>query len=485
MVARNPKSRSAERRCHGATPEAVRPLVALALALVAGACSEPSGETDAAPAAPAQPAWQRPDAPSTVVLVVVDALRRDELGAYRADARTPHFDRWTQSGLALDRAFSAAPWTVPSMGALFTGLHPRDLWPDPDRRVGRDDRLRPEAPTLAEAFAAAGWRTACLVDSPVLRAGQGFQRGFEWRRDCWNRGRQERLPGIGLSPAELGAELEELLSACTDAGTPEPLFLWIHLFHPHGPYGDPRTMPPLTSECLPELRARYRADVLESDACLGVLDAALTAHGRADALRIVTADHGEEFGEHEGLFLHGGSFYNTLVHVPAILVWPEVIPPGSRLQTMVRHVDWLPTLCEWLDLPLPTDLRGRSFVHDLDAPPTELLVALSQMLFDGPQSGACWQDGKNKIGFPVLGGPVFAYDLESDPGEERNLFDANELESHWSPLLRWLRQHAPEDPLPSARAWDAAPPPSEPQPSLRETLRALGYLDAPPPPAGG
>ena len=152
---------------------------------------------------------------------------------------------------------------------------------------------------------------------------QGFQRGFERRRDLWNKGRQARLPGIGLAPAELRDELDELFEATIEADGPAPLFVWIHLFHPHGPYGDPRTMPPFEPERTEELRARYRADILESDACLGVLDDRLQAHDRGDALKIVTSDHGEEFNEHDGLFLHGGSFYNTLLHVPCI---PMALP---------------------------------------------------------------------------------------------------------------------------------------------------------------
>src|SRR5690348_12223485 len=64
--------------------------------------------------------------PRQVVLITIDTLRADRLGVYGYGERptSPNLDAWAQGAVVFDRATAAAPWTLPSLGALLTGRYP-------------------------------------------------------------------------------------------------------------------------------------------------------------------------------------------------------------------------------------------------------------------------------------------------------------------------------------------------------------------------
>ncbi len=144
----------------------------LALTLV-GACGAPAPE-------PREP---DPPAARSVLLISVDALRPDHLGAYGYVRETsPNIDALADGGWVFEAAYASVPRTGPSVASLLTGMFVRheDEWAVPDTRQ-----------TLAEILRVEGWRTVAAVDNANLSNEQGFGRGFEVYRETWNESEAE------------------------------------------------------------------------------------------------------------------------------------------------------------------------------------------------------------------------------------------------------------------------------------------------------
>jgi arylsulfatase len=314
----------------------------------------------------ARPA-QRPD----VLLVTIDTLRADALGAFGAGAdASPQLDALARQSALFPRALAASASTAPSHASIFTSRFVRG------HSVGQrngSSRLG-DVPTLATAFADAGYETAGFVSNIMLRRQQGFDRGFAIYDDA-------------LPDSEANRHVFERVAAQTAAAAQawlaqphaRPVFVWVHFNDPHGPYSPPREwVRPLPSpageaplpvlpyliglrgipayqavgdERLPsQYRARYAGEVRYLDAELGKLLAAFEARPRGrDAVIALTADHGEAMGEDEIWFCHGYAVTPNLAHV-ALLVRAPGLPAGSVTGT-AHHVDVAPTLLELAGLP--------------------------------------------------------------------------------------------------------------------------------------
>ena len=161
-----------------------------------------------------------PNAPApppvdAVVLVVVDTLRADALGAYGASgAATPTMDRLADEGMLFERCLATSSWTWPSTASLLTGKLPPE-----HGLIGKDgSSISPDVPSVAAAFQAAGWATAAFVANPIMDAELGFGRGFDvWEGsdDTWD-------------SASVPLERAEAWLAAREEG--EPFFLYVHLF---------------------------------------------------------------------------------------------------------------------------------------------------------------------------------------------------------------------------------------------------------------
>ncbi len=313
-----------------------------------------------------------PARPERVLLITVDTLRADVLGSYGGPADTPEIDRWAASGVRFDRAFSASMLTNPSHASILTSLYPRDHGVY-DNQSGISDGSR----TLAGELGRAGYRTGAVVAFPhlnpnVANLAQGFDRFIPATRS-------ERRAAEQVSFA-----LAEIDALGTDR-----FFYWLHLSDPHAPYapeGEVRatseTRTPLRRaarvspgfqrnnpwfesafkrfEHTEELYDRYVAEVEAVDRALVRLRQALEARDLWEqTLVVLTSDHGENFGEHDMWFHHGG-LYDASVRVPLLIRGPGLRPRVERLP--VEHVDIAPTVLELLDLPRWQPMRGRDLV---------------------------------------------------------------------------------------------------------------------------
>ncbi|MEE9606288.1 MAG: sulfatase [Myxococcota bacterium] len=309
--------------------------------------------------------------PRILLLITVDTLRADYLGAYGSErGLTPRLDALARESLVFSAAYAPAAFTLPSVSALLTGRYPQELG------IWSNESALPEwAPTLAAELRHRGWWTAAVVSNWVLRASSGLARGFDRYEDDFPqtevaRGWPER------TAASATDALLRLLDACGEQAGAD-CFLWIHYQDPHGPYTPPpgrrerqlareraapdgaRVLPIAPGErglgALPRYqvvdgqrevafyRAGYAGEVQYVDEQIGRLLAGLVERGAEGRTTIVfAADHGEGLGENDYWFAHGEYLSDPLVRVPLFIRVPGE-PPGRR-GDVASLVDVFPTL---------------------------------------------------------------------------------------------------------------------------------------------
>ena len=260
-----------------------------------------------------------------VLLVTIDTLRADHVGAYGNQlGLTPTLDRLAREGLRFTHAYAHVPLTLPSHTTIMTGAYPMTN----GVRDNGSFRLDGSRPTLARALKTAGYRTGAFVGAFVLDARFGLNSGFDVYDD--------RMIGTGgrslevvqrpaeqvLAPAEhwiLGepSALSPKPSVRPSALNPQPFFAWVHLYDPHEPYTPPEPF-----------RSRYSGnpyagEIAYTDASLGAfLDRLRNAGALNHTFIVVASDHGESLGEH-GERTHGLFAYDSTLRVPLDPVGPS------------------------------------------------------------------------------------------------------------------------------------------------------------------
>jgi arylsulfatase A-like enzyme/Flp pilus assembly protein TadD len=402
------------------------------------------------------------------VLVTIDTLRADRLGCYGSpDVATPHLDRIARDGAFFPQAAVAVPLTRPSHVTLLTGL-------DPAEHGIRDNvspALAPHVPTLATVLEGAGFRTAAFVSSVVLSAQSGLNRGFGTYSDRFEVGADDARFLNAIQRRGDGPTAEAV--AWLEAQREGRFFLWLHLYDPHDPYEPPE---PYASR----YRDRpYDGEVAFSDELVGRLDAALTRRGlREETLLVVTSDHGEGLGEH-GESVHGFFVYQSTIRVP-LLLRGTGITPGARPAVTARAVDLVPTVLDLLAVPSPPGGRftGRSLARTLGGETLGEQPAYGESLLPllhyGWSGLRTLREGRWKY---IHAPRPELYDLQGDPGELKNLADAEpaKAEAFRSALGRRLDAERTTAPTTA----EAVPP------DLLEKLGAMGYLGAGASPDGG
>ncbi|MEO8604790.1 MAG: sulfatase [bacterium] len=410
-------------------------------------------------------AWR----PKQIVLITIDTLRADRLGAYgyTAQPTSPNIDALAQQSVVFDRAFAAAPWTIPSLGALHTGRYPVDIG-----AYTNSDVLAPDVVTLAQLFQQRGIATATFNTHALLVAERtGFRRGFDTVVP------DHLVPLLAEEHKASFAQSEPALMAWLEAHAQEPFFVWIHDMGPHLPLtaGNPHLGTPGWS--------RYDAEVRGSDDLVGRIMQKLAALRLGDKLMVIfTADHGEAFGDEHGLTGHQDVMYDEVLRVPLMIAAPIFDP--KRLDATVELVDVFSTIAALTDLPLPAGVRGESLVpllrgqatarhkpyafhmrfffepdnhHWLAVRDSEwtLLAKVEDHGHDGPPA---WSLADPKTYFEL-------YRTRDDPAEQHDLFEQQpaEVQRLTGIMNEW------------ATALSAKPDRRDVDDATREHLRALGY----------
>jgi choline-sulfatase len=398
------------------------------------------------------PAPQRSTVPSSVLIVTIDTLRADRLGVYGAtNVETPNLDRLAREGAWAPQADAHVPLTRPSHVSLFTGRYPAEH----GIRDNVAPPLRADVPLLSERFQRAGFATAAFIASVVLDRQSGLARGFDQYFD-------QLRPGADRAPGD------EVVAQAIDwiKGKPKS-FAWVHLYDPHAPYRPP-------GRYATEYAGRpYDGTVAWTDELVGRLVDALRQTGRLDdTLLVVTSDHGEALGEH-GEDVHGYFVYEATLRVPLIIRGPGV-KAGTRLEGVARTIDLFSTIVELARLGGdPPVTSGRSLAPALAGQRVSEEASFGESLMPLLQYG--WsdlravRDGRWKY---ILAPKPELYDLDRDPGELRNLVDAEPARAR---ALRGSLETRLKVEQTAAHAESAA---AGVPPEMLERLGALGYIGA-------
>jgi arylsulfatase A-like enzyme len=422
--------------------------------------------------ASATPTDRRPN----ILLISLDALRADHLGSYGYDRDTsPFLDQLAAGGLRFGWSFVNTHGTPPSHTTLFSSLYQET------HRVSYRPKLGdwsphqvPETfPFLPQLLGQAGYATLGVTDGGFMSASFGFDRGF----DHFDDGAEGIASGT-----------ERLLSMLRKPRQ-QPIFAFLHTYEIHSPYHPPEQYrelfgtfdsqlaadsetlhalqddaSSLSQEDLRYLRAMYDASIRYTDDQLRAFFAELREQGFLDnALVIITADHGEEFGDHGGL-LHRDSLYEELLRVPLIIFGPGMAP-GSVDDRLVSTIDIAPTLL----------LAAESQPHPLMA--GQDLLASERRKIDFPHVFSQYSDRRLSIRtrrWKLIESPredrLELYDLLADPDEKVNLATKERrLAGRLRKQLRLWKEGCP-------RLEDLLEKKDSLAEEEQEKLRALGYL---------
>ena len=293
-------------------------------------------------------ACRRETAPSpharNLVLITIDTLRADHVGAYGyAKSQAAAVDEIAAAGVTFERAYATAPITLPSHATLLTGRYPPG-------HGSRDNGMRMNAgvPTIATELKPHGFRTAAFVGAFPLDHQFGLDRGFDVYGDRLPRAPNGQLANerpasqvVDDAIAWLGTNPQPPIRANPQSPIPNPFFLWVHVFEPHAPYGDPSDRRPVVE--------RYDQEIGTANRELQRLLRALEPMA-PETLTIVAGDHGEAFGEH-GEYAHSIFVYDTTLRVPLVMRGPG-LRARSTIADPVTLADVAPTALRLLGFTL-------------------------------------------------------------------------------------------------------------------------------------
>jgi arylsulfatase A-like enzyme len=425
-----------------------------------------------------------------VLLITLDTTRADHLGCYGApDHVSPRIDGAAAAGVLFENAYAVAAVTPVSHASILTGEYPYTH----GLRVMHGlsgNRLPESAVTLAEILKDAGYQTAAFVSAFPAGSRFGLQQGFDTFDEAFL---QQPVDQIVDSAGTVNtANNQRRADATTDlalkwlSSVKGNFFVWLHYFDPHDvqlipPLEFLNQLPPPSGTPAEQLRYVYDTEIRYMDQQIGRVLDGLEAAGRLqDTVVVIVADHGQGLGDHHW-WTHG-ILYQEQIRVPLIVRAPGV-PPGRRVQHLVRTIDIAPTILELvgLDARRHASMDGASLVPMLRgeaADPGYVAYADSlTMLTYGTEAGTL--DRKNDMLFTVSDGhwkyilhmlrenESELYDLTHDAHELTNLYAERPAE------VERLRQNL--------RARPFQPKRSQGQGHLSdedlERLRSLGYLE--------
>lgn len=432
-------------------------------------------------------AQQQPEKPTNVILVIVDALRADRLGCYGSeDGFTPEIDALARNGLLFTSAYSNATFTFPSTASLFTSTLP------PVHRISHDPKraemmrqLSNAYVLLPEVFKDAGYTTALITFPGWVSPTANYLQGV----DVWTE--SER------SDTELLQASESFITEHAD----EPFFLYLHFIEMHDYYhsehlfGDADLdeleisdnlkslagMKPskaydilakvlnqpggLTEADLAYMQAAYGRGLVETDRVIGELARHLESLGLTDSTVLaITADHGEQFGEH-GRLVHGGdAYYNELIHIPFVVSNPRLYPEPVVATTPITSIDFAPTLLDLVGLSSPSVFQGEDMAHRYDE---------DRVVF--ATDGRTWK-ALNREWSYIYSKPKKReelYNLVDDPGETKNvLADYPEVAAAGRAQIKQMMAESLKHPYLALEVGEVKMDEEQ-----IERLRSLGYLE--------
>jgi arylsulfatase A-like enzyme/Flp pilus assembly protein TadD len=395
-----------------------------------------------------------------ILLVTIDTLRADRLGYAGHDVETPNLDAFARDGAVFTQAVTAAPLTLPSHSTILSGFYPT-------RHQTRNNgtfHLPDTVVTVAERLREEGYATGAFIGSFVLDSRFGLAQGFDRYDDDLPEGNPA---GSAFYAERRAQEVVERALQWISQNDGKRLFVWVHVYDCHAPYDPPAPYRQRYSDRL------YDGEIAYTDSTLGpLLEAFAPSRGGAT---LVTSDHGESLGEH-GESTHALFIYDASMRVP-LLLQAKGIPAGTRIDAQVRTVDIAPTLLELAGLPSSTkpdkvdELDGKSLLPYVRGEETASRSAYGESFncfynFNWAKLRSIREGGYKLIDAPRRE----LYHLESDPGEEKNLWNDEQPPSAARSLLREMERIKASDRGVAASV--------DVDPDTARRLESLGYVVA-------
>jgi choline-sulfatase len=402
----------------------------------------------------------RRDPRLSVLLITIDTLRADHVGAYGyAAAQTPALDRLAARGLRFANATTVAPLTLPAHSSLMTGTFPafHGVRDNGGFYLG-DDQV-----TLATLLRARGYQTGGFVSAFVLDHRWGIAQGFDRYFDDFDLAKYRvdaGLDAVQRPASEVIARAIEWL----DRDTTRPFLAWVHLYEPHAPYDPPA---PVRARFPATMVGAYDGEIATADIQVGRLIDHLAQTDRLDRTVVaLLGDHGESLGEH-GEEQHGFFVYDADIRIPLILAGAGL--PARVVSDQVRIVDVMPTILQLLGVEIPRQVQGRSLVP-LVRGETLDLVAASETWYPRHHYGWSELTSIKDSRYHLISAPRRElYDLQSDPTELHDIAAANpaRADALERALRTFIAQTATTQPPAAAKPVD---------PDVEARLRSLGYV---------
>jgi arylsulfatase A-like enzyme len=422
-------------------------------------------------------------ADANILLVTIDTLRADHVGAYGYPrATTPAIDALAAEGSLFEHAFAHAPSTRYSMPAILTGRHPsRVLW---DTSVWWP-ALRPENRTIAEILEDRGFTTGALLNysyfDPVRRMNQGFH---VYRNDN-ARLHQGRDPASTRGSSS--REQADAAIAFLDEHAARRWFLWVHFYDPHFEY----ERHPGTTGFGESKIDLYDHEIRFTDDHVARVLARVRELGLWDrTVVVVTGDHGEGFGE-RGIDFHGYHLYAAQTRVPLVVRVPGLAP--RKIAMPVGHVDLVPTLANLAGAPSEPAMEGRSLVAEMAglSPADQDRAVFQEVSFEGPTERRGVVTRRWHLLYNMVPDNSWElYDRVADAGEARDVWGSHDVDALVAELRAWIDvSQLPPDAADRLERALLPGPPSPQHPldvDLGGAIRLVGYdLSANPARAGG
>jgi len=418
---------------------------------------------------------------ANVLLITIDSLRADHTSCLDHDSNVdPRLKQLGDRGAVFQQAVANGPNTTASFPSILTGAH--SLTYGPYGVCG--DR----SPFLSQELRDAGYRTIGYHSNPHLGVKQGYPTGFDLFEDLVEGDKsvataKDRVDGILPTNSTLYRLLrrayhyfsmttsneayaradtisDNAIHWISENGDERPFFAWLHYMDVHYPFQPPTDIldeisspnlskrrivnlngkmqerpEKMTEKDLEDLQTLYDAEIRYTDRQIGRVIDALEENNILDStFVIVTADHGEAFGEH-GRFGHHPYPYEELLRVPLIIAGPSIEPTTSSQQ--VSLLDLAPTILDLVGLEPSEKMEGESFTPAVFDEKIDDRTAMS--ISDNGEVFGCrttewkyitrWNDDE-----------AYLYDLSSDPVESRNLYgEYPEIVNHFESLIEEYR----------------------------------------------
>ncbi|MGH7327500.1 MAG: sulfatase [Polyangiaceae bacterium] len=345
------------------------------------------------------------------MLITIDCLRADQPWAGYARPVAPRLTAFAEKSVQYTHEYSMSSYTSMSLGGLLAGKLPGELTRDGYffGTYGKDNTFFPEVLQRGGIHTVAahahGYFSHANLD-------QGFD---EWQvvpNLKWNNFTDENI----TSPA-----LESIAESELPKDDSKRFFAWFHFLDPHDKY-----QPHEGIFYGKELRDKYDAEVTFTDRYIGKLLDFIAAQPYANHTAIlVTADHGEAFGEHHQ-FLHGFELWQNLVRVPLLVVIPGVAP--KKIDQSRSAIDLAPTIVDLFGLPESPTFEGKSLVPEIlgTAQPEDRDVVIDLPATSDNDKRRALIHGHYKIISSNEKNPYRqVYDLDADPDEAKPVHDEN------------------------------------------------------------